>query len=197
MLPICSRLLPGESQDVEFVLFGSTNCKVSCTALCEVEGGPEYKLSLAGEASTVSFALDRDNIDFGKVIFSEKSDQEIVLFNNGRVPFNFSFILDLLSSPGLIEPIPASGKVLASEKLKVMIYFKPLTLSIVGILVTIIWACMCRLCFVFAQIFPDSSKRRFFSVWRILTLQNYFAMQRAYFLSLPPLFQGFLVFPAV
>ena len=58
VLPIRSVLEPGESEDVEFVLFGHTNSKFNCFAICEVEGGPEYKLTLIGESSTVAYSLN-------------------------------------------------------------------------------------------------------------------------------------------
>ena len=53
------------------------------------------------QASTVSFALDKSAIDFGKVVYVEKKDEEIVIFNDGRVPFNYSITMDPLSEyPG-------------------------------------------------------------------------------------------------
>ena len=58
------------SEDVEFVLFGKSNCKFNCWAICEVEGGPEYKISLIGEASTVSYSFDKSFLDFGFILYT-------------------------------------------------------------------------------------------------------------------------------
>jgi len=58
------------SEDVEFVMFGNSNTKFNCWALCEVEGGPEYKVALIGEASTVSYSLDKSFLDFGKILYT-------------------------------------------------------------------------------------------------------------------------------
>ena len=75
ILPVQTLLKPGESEDVEFIMFGSSNSKFSGLALCSVEGGPEYKLTLQGEASTVSYALDKAIVDFGKVVYVDKKEE--------------------------------------------------------------------------------------------------------------------------
>lgn len=125
ILPIRSVLKPGATEEVEFTMFGHTNAKFSNTALCKVEGGPEYKLLLQGEASTVSYALDRDFIEFGEVLFSEKKDESLVVSNMGKVAFNFSSNVDGLSHPGLVEIIPAQAKIAPGDVLKLTIRFRP------------------------------------------------------------------------
>lgn len=125
VMPIRGFIKAGESQDIEFVMFGHQNSKFSGLLICEVEGGPEYKLTLSGEASVVSYMVDRTVIDFGKVNYLEKKDEELVIINQGRVPFNFSFDASNLSVAGIIEAIPSSGKVNASEKLKVILRLAP------------------------------------------------------------------------
>lgn len=119
-------LKPGESDVVEFIMFGSSNHKVNCLAVCCVEGGPEYKISLHGEASTVSFHLDKSSINFGEVLFVEKKDDEFYIINDGKVPFNFSIIMDPTSLfPGLIESVPSSGLIHPHEKLRILLRFRP------------------------------------------------------------------------
>ena len=125
ILPIRSTLKPGEFEDVEFTMFGHTNAKFLSTTLCKVEGGPEYKLQLQGEASTVSYALDRDFIEFGEVLFSEKKDETFVISNMGKVSFSFSSNVDELSHFGLIEVIPPSAKIPAGDVLRVTLRFRP------------------------------------------------------------------------
>ena len=63
------------SHDTEFVMFGNSNTKFSCWAVCEVEGGPDYKIALVGEASTVSYSFDKGLLDFGKILYT------VCLFN--------------------------------------------------------------------------------------------------------------------
>lgn len=38
-------------------------------AICEVDGGPEYEISLAGEANSISYTLDKTALDFGEQLF--------------------------------------------------------------------------------------------------------------------------------
>jgi hypothetical protein len=51
--------MPGESEDVEFTMQCGTDTKIISTAICVVTGGPEYRVTLTGESSTVGFALDK------------------------------------------------------------------------------------------------------------------------------------------
>ena len=58
------------SEYVEFVFYGKSNSIFNCWAICEVVGGPDYKIALTGEASIVSYALDRSFLDFGQILFN-------------------------------------------------------------------------------------------------------------------------------
>ena len=125
ILPIRSVLRPGESEDLEFVMYGHENHKFSGKAICEVKGGPEYTILLSGEASTVSYSLDRSIIDFGKVVYNERRDEELGILNQGLVAFNFEIATDDLSSPGIIDVLPSSGKVMPGERFKVLLRVRP------------------------------------------------------------------------
>eukprot|EP00290_Baffinella_frigidus_P024129 CAMPEP_0180264518 /NCGR_PEP_ID=MMETSP0987-20121128/45852_1 /TAXON_ID=697907 /ORGANISM="non described non described, Strain CCMP2293" /LENGTH=226 /DNA_ID=CAMNT_0022234809 /DNA_START=36 /DNA_END=713 /DNA_ORIENTATION=+ len=59
ILPTRGFLLPGQSEDYEFVFYGHANHKYKTVAVCEVQGGPEYEVKLEGEASSIQFKLDR------------------------------------------------------------------------------------------------------------------------------------------
>jgi hydrocephalus-inducing protein len=119
VMPVRSVLLPGESEEVQFTMFGVGNSKISGSAFCIVEGGPEYGLPLSGEASTVSFALDKAILDFGSVVFTDRKDEEIGIVNNGKVVFSYE-VFPLTTSLGeVLEAIPSSGKVSPGEKAKV------------------------------------------------------------------------------
>eukprot|EP01042_Synura_sphagnicola_P028807 gene28807-37157_t len=125
ILPIRSILRPGESEDVELVMYAHENHKFSGRAVCSVKGGPEYTIVLTGEASTVSFSLDRSVINFGRVLYNERKDEELYILNQGLVAFNFEISAEELSSPGILDVIPASGKVPPGEKFKVIVRIRP------------------------------------------------------------------------
>lgn len=123
--PIRSVLKAGSTEDVEFIMFGYSNFKFSNSVICKVDGGPEYKLALSGEASHVSYSMDCSEINFQDVIFMDRKDEFLHISNNGKVPFIFSVNLDELSTPGVIEVIPSSGKIIPGEKCKVLVRFYP------------------------------------------------------------------------
>lgn len=50
-----------------------------------MEGGPEYEVSLVGEASTMSFQLDRAFLDFGKILHTKTEEKEFFIHNPSKV----------------------------------------------------------------------------------------------------------------
>lgn len=58
-------LQPGGSQPVTFSFFGHANISSQVLALCEVEGGPVYEITLKGEASLVTYSLDTTDFCLG------------------------------------------------------------------------------------------------------------------------------------
>ncbi|RYH22951.1 hypothetical protein EON65_18485, partial [archaeon] len=125
ILPVKSLISPGASEDVEFTLLNTTNSKITGTVICVVEGGPEYKFPISGESSNVGFELDKSIIDFGKVVFTTKSDQELVISNTGKVIFNYNLSPCTPEDAKFLEFIPPSGKVNANQQEKVIIRMKP------------------------------------------------------------------------
>jgi hypothetical protein len=125
ILPIRSYLKPGESEDIEFVYYGHSNRRFKGLTVCEVEGGPEYEISLLGEASQVGFKLDHSLLDFGKVLYNKSEEREFCIINTGKVAFNFSISTHLVSRPDLFDISVPSGKVFPHEKQKIMVKFKP------------------------------------------------------------------------
>ena len=125
ILPIRSYLHPGETEVVEFIFYGHSNRKFKAQAVCEVEGGPEYDVTLVGEASTLGYRLDRQFIDFGKLVFDKTEESEFLLYNTGKVAFNFSVRTDLVSRPGVVSVSPMSGRVFANSKQPIVVKFTP------------------------------------------------------------------------
>ena len=125
ILPIRSYLRPGESEDIEFVYYGHSNRRFKGLTVCEVEGGPEYEITLLGEASQVGFKLDRSLVDFGKVLHTKSEEREFSIINTGKVAFNYTISDKLVSRAGLFEISHPAGKVFPNEKQKIVVKFKP------------------------------------------------------------------------
>lgn len=120
ILPISGVLAPGASEDVEFVFYGNVDSKVSGLAVCEVVGGPEYEIALIGEASSVAYRLDQTELDFGPKDMGSVESREIMLFNTGRVAFEFTVDLKMISQP-VVTVSPLTGKLNAGDKQKVTV----------------------------------------------------------------------------
>ncbi|KAH8070819.1 hypothetical protein JL721_4732 [Aureococcus anophagefferens] len=144
ILPIRSRLKPGEVEDVDFIYYGHAGRKFKGTCLCEVEGGPEYNIVLLGEASTVGYKLDRASLDFGNVLYTKSEDLEFNIVNTGKVAFPFTISLgkslDLAgllakrdddeppavgSASDVLEVHPTTGRVAANDKQTIVVRLKP------------------------------------------------------------------------
>eukprot|EP00644_Phytophthora_capsici_P002092 jgi/Phyca11/21187/fgenesh1_pg.PHYCAscaffold_84_\ len=94
ILPIRGLLKPNESEKIEFVYYGHANRKFKSTVACEVEGGPEYELTLLGEASSLVYKLDKQSLDFGQVLYNKTEDRDFSILNVGKVPFSFNILID-------------------------------------------------------------------------------------------------------
>jgi hydrocephalus-inducing protein len=103
ILPIRSFLKPGQSEDVEFVFYGHANHKYKATAVCEVQGGPEYEMKLDGEASSIQYKFDKTSIDFGNAFYDKFQIEELTLVNTGKVKFDFTINSDSVAPPTIIK----------------------------------------------------------------------------------------------
>eukprot|EP01033_Poteriospumella_lacustris_P008315 gene8315-5998_t len=125
ILPVTSILTPGEQEYVEFTMLSTNNMKMQGTVVCVVEGGPEYKFNIIGESSNVAYELDQSVIDYGKVMITDKADQELTIKNTGRVPYQYQLFPTTQQDASYLEFIPAEGKVLAGQEQKVIVRFRP------------------------------------------------------------------------
>eukprot|EP00854_Cymbomonas_tetramitiformis_P000766 gene766-1240_t len=116
MLPVCGLLKPGESETVEVSFYAHQNMRANTTAVCEVEGGPDYEIVVGAESSTIKYLLDQNVIDFGQQLFSKSVDKELWLFNGGKVPFNFKVNLSTLKRRSVCDVSPLSGTLGPNEK---------------------------------------------------------------------------------
>ncbi len=125
ILPINSVLQPGDSEYIEFSFFGLPNSKINGQILCNVEGGPEYKLSIQGEASQMAYALDCSSVDFGKVTYTESAEQSFTIKNTGKVPYDFNIVPGTSSAGELIDIIPSVGTIAAGDSQTVQLIMYP------------------------------------------------------------------------
>jgi hydrocephalus-inducing protein len=53
ILPLRGSFGPGESHTVEVCYYATPGQRASATAVCQVEGGPSYRVPLSAESSTM------------------------------------------------------------------------------------------------------------------------------------------------
>ena len=98
-------------------------------AACKVEGGPTYEFQLSGEASRMSYTFSDKKVDFGHVLYDQPHSTEIVLYNRGKVNFDFTTLNTMEDpnelSPGGISVTPSSGRILARDNANFKVTFLP------------------------------------------------------------------------
>jgi len=92
------------------------NHKVKAVAVCHVEGGPDYEVTLEGDSSLISYKLSTNLLELGDQRFSDWVQKEFFIENTGKVQFNFSISLNKIIRKGLVEVLPKSGKINGNEK---------------------------------------------------------------------------------
>jgi len=67
-MPIYGTLKPGELEQVTLTFYGHANISSEACAVCEVDGGPSYEITLKGEASLVNYKFDCLVIHYDKIV---------------------------------------------------------------------------------------------------------------------------------
>ncbi|TRY66375.1 hypothetical protein DNTS_003347 [Danionella cerebrum] len=125
------ELQPGDSKLVTFSFLGHTEIRTQVLALCEVEGGPTYEVTLKGQASSVSYSLDTNDLDFGLQLFDNVAEAELTLRNTGKVGFDFSTVNGQQASftewplPGQPLIIPSMGHLEQNGEIKLSVCYLP------------------------------------------------------------------------
>ncbi|XP_059164892.1 hydrocephalus-inducing protein homolog isoform X11 [Physella acuta] len=130
ILPLYGCLQPGDTEQVTFTFYGHTDIWGKVKAICEVNGGPTYELTLTGEASLLEYTFDTQAIDLGKQMYDHVGSSSITLVNTGKVGFKFSGInmdpaLQKRPLPGQPIIIPHSGYVEPFCKQEIQIKYLP------------------------------------------------------------------------
>ncbi|PFH36000.1 hypothetical protein BESB_056510 [Besnoitia besnoiti] len=124
-LPFTGSIEPGQTETICATFFGFPDVRVTATALCVIENGPEFSLRLRGQASLPTFRLSQSDFDFGEVPFNRSAESELTIFNTGLVDVQFGFNLSRLEFPWLVDVSKKSGKVPSRDKQKIGIRFRP------------------------------------------------------------------------
>ncbi|ESO91099.1 hypothetical protein LOTGIDRAFT_122343, partial [Lottia gigantea] len=130
ILPLYGTLQPGDTEQITLTFYGHADIWGQVKALCEVEGGPNYELTLTGEASLVEYSFDTKDIDFGKLMYDNVGSAEITLINTGKVGFNFTGLnmdpsLAKHPKPGHPIMIPHTGYIEPLSEQKIVVKFLP------------------------------------------------------------------------
>jgi len=48
-----------------------TNHKVKAIAVCHVEGGPDYEVTLEGDSSLIAYKISCNLLDFGEIKYND------------------------------------------------------------------------------------------------------------------------------
>ncbi|XP_025115052.1 hydrocephalus-inducing protein-like isoform X4 [Pomacea canaliculata] len=130
ILPLYGILEPGETEQVTFTFFGHADIWGEVKAVCEVEGGPTYELTITGEAGQVEYHFDHKEINFGKQMYDTVAVAELVLINSGKVAFEYRALnmdpsMQSRPKPGCPILVPASGKIGPFGEQKLEVHFLP------------------------------------------------------------------------
>ncbi|NXT87516.1 HYDIN protein, partial [Anhinga rufa] len=130
ILPLYGVLQPGESQRVTFTFFGHANIVAHVMALCRVEGGPTYEITLSGEASLISYLLDITEIDCGLQLFNEVTEAEVTLQNSGKLGFTYMVPSPSTAAtdsplPGVPLVMPSTGYIGPGKEQVLKVYYLP------------------------------------------------------------------------
>ena len=123
LVPFRGVIAPGATERAEVLFNGVPGRKMTATAVCQVDGGPEYPLQLIGEASSIQYKFDRVVLDFGSQEHDDWQEKDLTITNTGRVPFLFQVDLSIVSRPGMLEVSPLSG--LVKDRAKLTVRFSP------------------------------------------------------------------------
>ncbi|CAH1779299.1 unnamed protein product [Owenia fusiformis] len=130
ILPLYGTLKPGDTEQITLTFYGHADIWGLARALCEVEGGPTYELTLSGEASLVNYEFDCVDIDYGKQMFDQVAVAEVTLHNTGKVGFEFTALnmdpsMANKPMPGVPVMIPHTGYIEANASQTLTLKFLP------------------------------------------------------------------------
>jgi hypothetical protein len=113
------------------VYYGLPGRRFEAKAICQIEGGPDEKVTLIGESSKIEYLLifpnstTKNEIEFKEIPFSQWAVKEFFIQNLGKVPFDFKVKTDNITRKGLLYITPSTGKIAGGGKSRVKVHFCP------------------------------------------------------------------------
>ena len=66
---------------------------------------------MSGESNNIKFSEEPQQLDLGLQLYHRVAERDLVIFNSGKVPYDFCINTSLLSRQSVVEPVPRSGLV--------------------------------------------------------------------------------------
>jgi hydrocephalus-inducing protein len=123
ILPISGSVEPGQAEKIEFMFYARVDKGFATTAICSVEGGPQYEIALNGESSSIQYRLEKRIIEFGLMPYQGTAVKEYFVYNTGKVNFTYSINTDKCSN--WIRVSPSTGTIVSNGSQKFNVYFTP------------------------------------------------------------------------
>ena len=77
---------------------------------------PPCQVTMSGESNNIKYSVEPQQIDLGATLYNKTVERDLVISNNGKVPYDFNVNTSRLSRPSIIEPTPRSGVVGPGQK---------------------------------------------------------------------------------
>lgn len=90
--PIYGKLNPGETQKLLITFFAHTELKACISAVCQIDNGPTFDLTLRGQASILNYEIDRKLINMSHIPYDSVSEEIIKIKNKGQVVLDFNIL---------------------------------------------------------------------------------------------------------
>ena len=126
ILPLSGRLEPNAVEEIEFVYNALGGQNFRATALCHVEGGPNYEMKLEGDSSLINGRISEKELDYGEQRFCEWNTKEIILENTGKVTFEYKVSLENIKKKGIVEVTPMQGVIPGNQKQRLSVKVCPI-----------------------------------------------------------------------
>jgi len=83
ILPLNGILVKGQTEIVEFIYTANQNREFKTTAICQIEGGPDYEVTIRGKSSRMDFSITPSShmINLHEVQFNEWQQTEFMIKN--------------------------------------------------------------------------------------------------------------------
>lgn len=110
LLPSCAAF-PPPSRNVSTLFSVYVSTSLFRAGPC---GLPQVNMS--GESNYIKYTVEPQSIDVGSQPFDKATERELVINNQGKVPFDFHVNTRMLQRLGSVEPLPRKGSIGPGQK---------------------------------------------------------------------------------